>query len=264
MADPTNKRHLSPLYELCNYNILGRILYFVPYHSPVHPGRVITTFGIISFVIEVLNGNGASYTANQSLSKDKQDLGHALLKTALLLQIVVVACFLLLAGVFHHRCRKAGIRNPNLSNALYTLYASTALITVRTIYRIVEYWSLDYLNFDEGFDASTLSPLIRYEWFFYVFEASLMIVNTVLLNVRHPRKYLPKSTKTYLARDGVTEITGPGLQDKRPFLMTVADPFDIYGLLKGRDKQKNFWDTHEGGEPNTSGAPKNSQDPESA
>jgi hypothetical protein len=253
----------SPLYELCNYNILGRILYYVPYYSPVHPGRVITTFGVISFVIEVLNGNGASYSANQSLTKSQQDLGHNLLKAALLLQVVVIGCFLLLAGVFHYRCRKAGINNQNLAAALYTLYASTALISVRTIYRIVEYWSLQYLHFGPDFDPMTLGPLVRYEWFFYVFEASLMICNQVLLNVRHPRKYLPKSTKTYLARDGVTEITGPGLKDGRNFFITILDPFDVWGLIKGRDKEKSFWETHEAGAVKT-GAPRNREDPESA
>ena len=50
-----------PLYELSNYFMLSRILYYVPYHSPLHPGRVLTTFGAISMVVEALNGNGAAY-----------------------------------------------------------------------------------------------------------------------------------------------------------------------------------------------------------
>src|SRR4051794_40424114 len=43
----------SPLYELGNYYILGRILYFVPHCSPIHPGRVLTTFAAISSIVEV-------------------------------------------------------------------------------------------------------------------------------------------------------------------------------------------------------------------
>ncbi|KAK3936885.1 RTA1 domain-protein [Diplogelasinospora grovesii] len=234
-----------PIFELANYNILGRILYFIPYHSPIHPGRVITTFALISAVVEALNGNGASYSANQSLPQSKQDIGHALLKAALLIQIVVVTLFLLLAGVFHRRCLEAGITNQKVYNALYTLYASTGLLTARTIYRIVEYWSIAQLNFGQaGFDPMSLSPIIRYEWFFYVFEASLMLCNQVLMNVRHPRKYLPKSTKTYLAQDGVTEITGPGYKDTRPFLVTVLDPFDLMGIAKGKDKESRFWENN--------------------
>lgn len=50
-----------PLYELANYYMLGRILYYVPYHSPIHPGRVLTTFAAISIVVETLNGMGSSF-----------------------------------------------------------------------------------------------------------------------------------------------------------------------------------------------------------
>jgi len=40
-----------PVYEGANYFLLGRILYYVPYHSPIHPGRVVTTFVGIDAVI---------------------------------------------------------------------------------------------------------------------------------------------------------------------------------------------------------------------
>ncbi|KAH6614725.1 hypothetical protein B0J18DRAFT_306392 [Chaetomium sp. MPI-SDFR-AT-0129] len=236
-----------PLLELSNYNVLGRILYYAPYHSPIHPGRVISTFAFISFVIEVLNGNGVAYSANQSLAASQQDLGRNLLKTALVLQLVVLALFVLLAATFHRRCLRAGLRNPNLLNALYTLYASTALLTVRTIFRVAEYWSISQHDFWKpgGIDVNTLSPALRYEWFFWVFECSLMLVNHVLMNVRHPRKYLPQSTKTYLSlEDGVTEVRGPGYKDGRPFVVTLLDPFDIWGLVKGKgkEKEKQFWE----------------------
>ena len=69
-----------------------------------------------------------------------------------------------------------------------------------------------------------------------------MIINSALLNVRHPRRYLPRNNKIYLAQDGVTEIEGPGYEDKRPFLKTIIDPFDIVGLVKGRDKAARYWE----------------------
>ncbi|GAB1317235.1 hypothetical protein MFIFM68171_07445 [Madurella fahalii] len=236
-----------PLLELANYNILGRILYYVPYHSPIHPGRVITTFAFISFVVEVLNGNGVAYSANQSLTHSQMEMGRALLKAALVIQLGVLALFALLAATFHRRCHRAGIRSAQLTAALRTLYASTALIGVRTIFRVAEYWSIAQHNFWEpGLDPMTLSPMIRYEWFFYVFEAGLMVVNHVMMNVRHPRKYLPKSTKTYLsAADGKTEIMGPGYKDGRKFWVTLVDPFDIVGLVKSGakgGKEARFWE----------------------
>ena len=231
-----------PVYELANYIILGRILYYVPYHSPIHPGRVITTFGAISAVVEALNCNGASYSSNASLSESKQNMGRSLLKAALILQLVILLSFILLATSFHRRCKRANLLPKNLKAVLYTLYCSSILIAVRTIYRTVEYFSIAQVRVRPGLDPMSISPIIRYEWFFWVFEALLMIINSALLNLRHPQFYLPRNNKIYLAQDGVTEIEGPGYEDRRPFLRTIIDPFDIVGLVKGRDKATRYWE----------------------
>lgn len=74
-----------------------------------------------------------------------------------------------------------------------------------------------------------------------------MVTNTFLLNVRHPMRFLPRDNKIYLAQDGVTEIQGKGYMERRNFLLTIIDPFDLVGLIKGRDMNKRFWDTHEEG-----------------
>ena len=71
-----------------------------------------------------------------------------------------------------------------------------------------------------------------------------MITNSVMLNFRHPASFLPSSNKIYLAEDGVTEIEGPGFEDPRNFIITILDPFDLIGLIRGRDKQK-YWERQE-------------------
>ncbi|RKL51246.1 hypothetical protein BFJ72_g699 [Fusarium proliferatum] len=236
-----------PLLELQNYRILGRILYYVPYNSPIHPGRVLTTFGFISGIVEALNGWGASYSANQSLTDSEIEIGHALIKTSLLLQIVVAILFITLAVTFHRRCVVAGITNERLNKPLWTLYTSMTLILARTIYRIVEYFSVAELRYGPGFDPATISPIVRYEWFFYVFEAALMLCNLVMFNVRHPRRYLPRNNKIYLCPDGVTEIEGPGYKDPRKLWQTLIDPFDIQGLVTGRGRETDkFWEMGHG------------------
>jgi hypothetical protein len=162
-----------PLLELQNYHVLGRILYYVPYHSPLHPGRVLTTFGFVSAIVEALNGWGASYSANQSLSDREMKAGHALIKTSLILQLGVLTCFFWLAVLFHRRCLKAGAMNAQLNSSLITLYISAGLISIRTIYRTVEYFGMaEYRFSDPDFDPQTMSPIIRYEVFFYIFEGS--------------------------------------------------------------------------------------------
>jgi hypothetical protein len=224
-------------------------LYYVPYHAPIHPGRVLTTFGFISAIVEALNGWGASLSANQSLSNDSIETGHALIKASLLVQIVVIVCFVVLAVAFHRSCIKTGQRDRRVLSPLITLYISMTLIMIRTIYRTVEYFGVASINFhDPDLDHTDLSPLIRHEWYFYVFEASLMLANSILWNMRHPRRYLPENNKIYLSVDGITEVEGPGYRDPRPFWQTLVDPFNIAALLawdKGASRGK-FWESANG------------------
>lgn len=235
----------SPLYELANYNCLGRILYYIPYHSPIHPGRVLTTFAAISAIVEALNGNGASNSSNPRLSPKKQQIGQDLLKAGLILQFFVIISFLALAVYFQRKCEKNNLMPKHLRSIFITLYCSSALILVRTVYRTVEYFSALQIHVTPGLDPESLSPILRYEWFFWVFEALLMGANTLLLNFRHPARYLPRNNKIYLAEDGVTEVEGPGYEDARPYLVTLIDPFDLIGLYKGRDKTARYWETHQ-------------------
>jgi len=173
------------------------------------------------------------------------DAGHALIKTSLILQLAVAACFITLAAVFHRRCSSHALNNARLNSTLVTLYISIVLIVVRTIYRTVEYFGLANYKFqDPDFDPMLMSPLLRYEAFFYVFEGALMLCNNVLFNVHHPRRYLPENHKIYLSQDGVTEVEGPGFADQRPLWRTLVDPFDIVGLFKGKSnaEEPKFWE----------------------
>ena len=147
--------------------------------------------------------------------------------------------FISVAVRFHQKCAGAGVLSAKLRTVLLTLYASSLLILTRSIYRVVEYF--EAANISDGDPGAVL----RSEWYFWVFEATLMLVNSVLLNVNHPGRFLPRSNKIYLARDGVTELEGPGWVDKRPFLATLLDPFDLVGLFKGRDKETAFWESAE-------------------
>ena len=87
-----------------------------------------------------------------------------------------------------------------------------------------------------------MSPTIRYEWYFYVFEALVLAANELMWNIRHPRYYLPEDYHVYLAQDGVTELVGPGWRDERMFLLTTLDPFGCFDGKKR--KQPPFWETN--------------------
>ena len=68
-----------------------------------------------------------------------------------------------------------------------------------------------------------------------------MLVNTLMLNLRHPRKYLPRRSTTFLGEDGV-EREGRKFKDHRSAAAKFFDPFDIVGLVKGNDKKDRWWE----------------------
>lgn len=77
-----------------------------------------------------------------------------------------------------------------------------------------------------------------------------MLVNEVLWNVRHPRRYLPEDYHVYLAQDGRTELVGPGWKDDQPWVMSLIDPFGFVAMCarkgkgKREGKERPFWETN--------------------
>ena len=112
---------------------------------------------------------------------------------------------------------------------MYELYLSNFLILFRNCFRTA------------AFFYSWSSVANGEEWPIWVFEFVPMLVNTFLMNIYPPAKYMPANQKIYLAIDGKTEIEGPGLIDKRPFLVTICDPFDIAGIVSKKDSKNRFW-----------------------
>lgn len=199
----------------------------------IHPGRVISTFVGLDAIVEILTGNGAAKIANFDNSAEQKKIGNGLIRASLLLQIVLFALFISLEVIFHMRLVKAKIMTAKLRTIVILLYTSSALILIRNIFRCIEVW--------QGYTGY----LQRHEAFLYVFDVGLMLVNTIMLNIWHPTRYLPTNNKVYLAKDGVTELEGPGWVDPRPWWATALDPFDFVGLIQGKDKKTAFWANEE-------------------
>ncbi|XP_014559648.1 hypothetical protein COCVIDRAFT_35166 [Bipolaris victoriae FI3] len=236
-----------PILELANYHVLGRILYYVPYYSPLHPGRTLTTFGFVSSIVEVLNAIGVAWLANPNVPRSYIKRGDVLLKASLVLQVGVITVFCIIAGIFHARCIRGGITTRKVRGPLVTLYLSMMLILLRTVYRIIEHFGTTAIHEHSSpdWDPQTLSPVLRYEWFFWVFEASPMLVNSILWNYRHPRHYLPEDYHVYVAQNGRNELQGPGWKDDMPWWMTFIDPCGLTASLAGsKRKEKPFWESN--------------------
>ena len=236
-----------PIIELGNFHILGRILYYVPYCAPLHPGRTLTTFGALQAIVELLNGIGIAWFSNRTLLPKFLRVGSDLLKASLIIQLAVIILFVSLVSVFYFRCRRAGIRTRKVRVPVVILFTSTFFIFVRCVFRTVEIFEVYHGSKTTTADVN-ISPLLRYEWLFIVFEASPMLIACGIWNVFHPGFYLPHLYRVYLARDGITEKKGPGWTDDRSTWKTFADPFGWF--QRSREGQSPFWET-DGIEPAT-------------
>ncbi|KAK4153152.1 hypothetical protein C8A00DRAFT_43882 [Chaetomidium leptoderma] len=227
-----------PLLELTNYLILRRIFHFVPYFAPMHPVRMLVTFATLTVVIELLSIAGIAYLANQDLPDKSIQMGDTLTKASLVLQLLIIALFFPLAGTLHRCCRAAKINSPRVTRPLLLLYTSMLLALARTVYRTVQHFAVPAST--KGLDPLTLDPIVRFEWFFYVFDAAPMLVGAVLWNLGHPRRWLPENPQMYLAQDGVTVLRGPGWKDSRSLGETFFNPFAMLTTRGGHQKQ--FWE----------------------
>lgn len=219
-----------PVYQGANYFIFGRALYYLPYLSPIHPGRVWTTFIALDTIDGILAGNGAAMATNVNNSPSKIRLGVILVKVSLFLLLAMFLAFVGLIIIFHRRAVAKGVFNHKMKVIVYEMYMSSFLILIRNCFRTASF----FYPYDSVANGQ--------EWPFWVFESLPMLCNTVLLNIWPPASYLPKNHKTYLAVDGTTELEGPGMVDKRPFLASFFDPFDVVGLLRGKDNKNRFWE----------------------
>ncbi|KAK2799577.1 hypothetical protein FQN50_008415 [Emmonsiellopsis sp. PD_5] len=228
-----------PLLELANYHILARILHYIPHLSPLPPGKILSIFGGLIALVEALNALGVSLSANPSSSKTQQETGGYITIAALVLQLLVILIFICIAAIFHHRCTKASIvcARP-VQTPLITLYISMSLIFIRCIYRLIQHTGHTTIKIKDPDSLGKLTPLLRVEWFFYVFEAALILINSVLWNLWNPGRYFPRNSRVRLARDGRTEVEGDERkEDDRPLLMKAGSVL-TFGM---------FWRKKEGG-----------------
>ncbi|KAI6850945.1 hypothetical protein KC332_g406 [Hortaea werneckii] len=243
-----------PLYAAAEYFILGRLFAYLPYHTPIHPGRVVSTFMLLSAVVESLTANGAANMSAASDPSDDADLdkvrsqmqsGLQTMQAALLLQIAVEAMYLSLVILLERRCRRAQAFPKQIQPVFLVLYITSSMVIVRCIVRAIEAFEMA----DCPYGDQQCGYVTSHEWVFYVFECANITLFVVLLAVFHPGRYLPRSSRIFLdPLDGKTERVGPGFgkADSRNWLATVVDPFNLTAIVTGKGMRYNrFWESHQ-------------------
>lgn len=159
--------------------ILGRLITCLPAgptRSFIRPSWLTKVFvlgDVLSFLVQ---SSGGGLIA----SKRQAELGQTVIVSGLVLQIVTFGIFLAAAVAFHIRySRLLSYARPEAGlpwrKVLLMLYTVSALIMVRSVFRVAE-----YIQGREGYSMT-------HQWTLFVFDSSLMFLVTVAFFVMyHP------------------------------------------------------------------------------
>lgn len=161
--------------------VLGRLIRSVngERFSTIRTTRMTKVFVAGDILALNVQGNAAGLTVKQSTQK----IGQAIITVGLFIQLILFGLFVTAAVVFHKRMRREVGKGPELRpdvpwrQGLKMLYTCSALIIVRSIFRIVEYTM--------GPDGYPLS----HEWPAYTFDGSLMLAVQIIFVVWYPDKF---------------------------------------------------------------------------
>lgn len=226
-----------PIYAAAEYNILGRLMHYLPMHAVLNPSRVFIFYITLGGAVEALTGVGAGQAVPATPGTSRYVAGGTLMAVALLLQACIEISFIVMVAIIHRRCLRTGMLSPNIRTVCYTLYGTSTLILARCIFRAVE----TFLSYGPQCEEYHCGAIAKNEWFIYVFEAAPMVLYTYWLNLFHPGRFLPIEHRRYLDPDGETERIGPGWIDYRSKSQRFLDPFDFKGARSGRSDESKFW-----------------------
>jgi len=162
--------------------VLGRIIIIVQgeRYSLIREKWLTKIFvcgDVISFLLQAGGGGLMSGGTLNMLH-----LGERIVVVGLFVQLLFFSFFLITATTFHYRFKKLASPTTTLFSPISLswerfmnmLYMTSALIMVRSVFRVVE-----YLQGNAG-------SLLRHEAYVYIFDGCLMLAAMFLFNWRHP------------------------------------------------------------------------------
>ncbi|KAJ6099292.1 hypothetical protein N7467_000827 [Penicillium canescens] len=163
------------------YMLLGRIILVLQAESHAilkkkWLTKVFVTGDVMSFLLQ-----GAGGGIQSSGSLDSMKTGERIIIAGLFVQIIFFGFFIVVSVLFDFKLRKYPIprcfsREVQWRKHLNILYATSLLILVRSVFRLVE-----YIQGNQGY-------LLHHEVYLYVFDSLLIFIAMVVFNVAHPHE----------------------------------------------------------------------------
>lgn len=183
------------LFAASIYMTLGRIIRSVrgELYSIIRVDWLTKLFVLGDVVAFMVQGSAAGLM----VTGNNATLGERIVVAGLLIQVIMFGLFAVTAIVFHARFQRYSVgaiaygEEIPWKQSFIILYALSALIMVRSIFRVAE-----YVMGQDGY------PLDN-EWTLYVFDSVLMLVAMVIFFIWYPSRLQPATSDT--TRLGLTE-----------------------------------------------------------
>ncbi|KAI4717977.1 RTA1-domain-containing protein [Aureobasidium sp. EXF-10727] len=167
------------LFAASIYMELGRIILLTDgeQHSIIRKKWLTKIFVIGDVISFCLQGAGGGIMAAGTISA--LEAGEHITIAGLVIQILFFGFFIIVSITFNIRMSRVPTSQSMVSSNpwkkhLHALYGGSALILIRSIFRLIE-----YAQGNDGY-------LISHEWFLYIFDACLMLATMMLFAWFHP------------------------------------------------------------------------------
>ncbi|KAF3108997.1 hypothetical protein TWF706_001819 [Orbilia oligospora] len=178
---------LAPVFYAASiYMVLRRLICSIKGERfSIVPAKWLTWIFVAGDAIALsIQGNAVGLTFKENTQK----IGEWIITAGLIVQILIFGFFIIVCSIFHVRMNKDVSENPRSGPhltipwraGLKMLYACSALIMVRSVFRVIEYVM--------GVDAYLLAN----EWPWYIFDAVLMLATQVIFVVWFPDQFRPE------------------------------------------------------------------------
>ncbi|KAH8651787.1 RTA-like protein [Ilyonectria robusta] len=174
------------LFAAAIYMVLGRLVRLLgaESYSMIRP-KWLTKVFLLGDLLSFLSQSGGGGILATAKTESSQNLGNNVILLGLGIQVLFFGFFIVVTVVFHIRINQRPTTKSYTivtpwKKFIWVLYASSVLIMVRSIFRMIEY--------AEGNDGI----LMKREIYVYALDSSLMFIVIVLFSVYHPSSVLEK------------------------------------------------------------------------
>ncbi|KAG8915733.1 hypothetical protein FRC01_003526, partial [Tulasnella sp. 417] len=189
-----------------DYMIIGRVMSFVGKEYGYINHTKITKIFVGADIFAILTqAGGGSMLAGANGDLNQMKIAQKVLLTGLALQVITFGIFFFVAIAFDIRSSRAPALQPfreqmqGMRKLWIAFYISAALVTIRSIFRTVEFAEIKFTPGNDNADGY----LLNHEWPMYVFDSILILISIFFFSVWHPGAYLP--AKKGLRIDGTYE-----------------------------------------------------------